>query len=114
MYDAGDYIQVGESLSSRRAWIEIVAQMVENGATVKSLSSRRAWIEIGTTDIDMPASCRSPHGERGLKYIVISYGLFHVKSLSSRRAWIEMLSELFDTIMSRSRSPHGERGLKSL
>ena len=33
---------------------------------------------------------RSPYGERGLKYTVISYGLFHVKSLSLRRAWIEI------------------------
>ena len=55
-----------------------------------SLSSRRAWIEMNSI-----FATNSRH-----------------RSLSSRRAWIEILSELFDTIMSR-RSPHGERGLKS-
>ena len=80
----------GRSLSSRRAWIEI-GQVPAFEETAQSLSSRRAWIEIPTCATSSPAcSCRSPHGERGLKFI-------HMCG-----------AERVD-----GRSPHGERGLKS-
>ena len=57
-----------QSLSARRAWIEIIDYIIDyvNDA---SLSARRAWIEILTDDV-------STGGK--------------IKSLSARRAWIEM------------------------
>ena len=57
-----------------------------------SLSSWRAWIEIGWRGAIMfNRGSRSPHGERGLKYV--------------RRVEV-VLRQI-------RRSPHGERGLKS-
>ena len=56
----------------------------------KSLSSRRAWIEISLLLISSVfITCRSPHGERGLKF----------------------LNNAIFAVVYR-RSPHGERGLK--
>ena len=68
---AGDLeVHVGlESLSSRRAWIEIAGD-TEARLPAWSLSSRRAWIEI--SESCAPESIwmsRSPHGERGLKFL---------------------------------------------
>ena len=61
------------SLSSWRAWIEI-AQRDALTTVPESLSSWRAWIEI---TVGLPwearAARRSPHGERGLKYLLASY-----------------------------------------
>ena len=120
------------SLSSRRAWIEML-QCNSAAISALSLSSRRAWIEISrrwngfattrvallTESVDRNFTCQS-----GIKNIP--------RSLSSRRAWIEitsvfsrrkispvaLLTESVDrnkmTILpcrlSCSRSPHGERG----
>ncbi len=104
----------------------------------ESLSSRRAWIEILIikTCVTPSITCRSPHGERGLKSrLVIGQRVQGKASLSSRRAWIEMeeaLKEAYkitESLSSRrawiemliyryvaksiyGRSPHGERGLK--
>ena len=57
---------------------------------------------------------RSPHGERGLKYIGNQWEGVEAKSLPPRGAWIEI--EKFGKKSSEisSRSPHGERGLKYL
>ena len=86
-----DYIH--SSLSSRRAWIEIpsivtfcaiygVALLTESvdwncfscldsSRSHMSLSSRRAWIEIYCWFwFWKKCWCRSPHGERGLKYLL--------------------------------------------
>ena len=60
-------IIVVESLSARRAWIEIIDDF-EPSSTRKSLSARRAWIEI---------KCRC-------------LPAYTQTSLSARRAWIEM------------------------
>ena len=79
------------SLSSWRAWIEIVLQL-GFAMLLPSLSSWRAWIEISSTPSALlPTLRRSPHGERGLK----SRGIGLI---------------LYDAFC---RSPHGERGLKS-
>ena len=54
-----------ESLSARRAWIEIVndSKLDDN---IRSLSARRAWIEINLQClIDTISQRRSPQGERG-------------------------------------------------
>ena len=82
-----------------------------------------------------PATCRSPHGERGLKYDSHGAAQDHRRSLSSWRAWIEIagssafapykgslsswrawIEDTIKMIFERriSRSPHGERGLKSV
>ena len=56
----------------RGAWIEIAAVRCFSAATV-SLPVRGAWIEIGM--YQTPAwrkECRSPCGERGLKYFRFS------------------------------------------
>ncbi len=56
------------SLPVRGAWIEIL-RVVGQSAKVVSLPVRGAWIEIfWTTPTLTPAPCRSPCGERGLKY----------------------------------------------
>ena len=56
-----------------------------------SLPARGAWIEIPTqTEKQSCPTCRSPHGERGLKYFTTPE----------------------DEESEDSRSPHGERGLK--
>ena len=57
------------SLPARGAWIEIISRRPQRHAPHMSLPARGAWIEIltrsGTTSVHL---CRSPHGERGLKY----------------------------------------------
>ncbi len=89
--DWGDIMR-SESLSSRRAWIEMQSLTRQLSAN-ESLSSRRAWIEISASGLKSDESaCRSPHGERGLKFNGV----------------IEKVKPTF------GRSPHGERGLKSL
>ena len=40
--------------------------------------------------VNTPSVCRSPYGERGLKWVVGRVALGLDESLSLRRAWIEM------------------------
>ena len=55
-----------ESLSARRAWIEITAQTARNTSIAGSLSARRAWIEIAVMRQNPGKHYgRSPQGERG-------------------------------------------------
>ena len=63
-------IVVMQSLSARRAWIEMICHK-SAGISCMSLSARRAWIEISTV-------------------IVIFFK--RNTSLSARRAWIEIFS----------------------
>ena len=89
--DLAGHRRTERSLSSRRAWIEIVRRYSACRPR-RSLSSRRAWIEIQAASAQVTAVAgRSPHGERGLKY------------------WTKASSP-----KSLGRSPHGERGLKWL
>ena len=78
-----------QSLSARRAWIEISFWYSSRIIMLVSLSARRAWIEISTSPFSM---------------LVIGM------SLSARRAWIEI--QRFSGLQWRSagRSPQGERG----
>ena len=56
---------------------------------------------------------RSPHGERGLKYLQAVPVRFADKtSLPSRGAWIEIHEIYLPGYQPHRRSPHGERGLK--
>ena len=101
------------SLPTRGAWIEISPVLYASCAPVGSLPTRGAWIEIRLT---MPtlslACCRSPHGERGLKYVEFVKQIVHVRSLPTRGAWIEIVGNGTKATGLTGRSPHGERGLK--
>ena len=125
-----------QSLSSRRAWIEIqnclfffgfpkVALLTESVdwnknsgcqlcEPIKSLSSRRAWIEI---DLELPIKARNEKVAlltESVDWNISDYWIVnnHQQSLSSRRAWIEISSNPLGGVTTSSRSPHGERGLK--
>ena len=100
-----------KSLSSWRAWIEILIAAI-CAALVESLSSWRAWIEIIDYRLTFGSNGRSPHGERGLKYLDRQRGYSALRSLSSWRAWIEMHDFTGSQPDRMRRSPHGERGLK--
>ena len=79
------------SLSSWRAWIEITRLIPPAHYRSWSLSSWRAWIEMaGIANNDGTITGRSPHGERGLKYIRYAVWFCAHMSLSSWRAWIEI------------------------
>ena len=80
----------------------------------QSLSLRRAWIEICRSVTSWSRRiCRSPYGERGLKLRTNHEYHHRESSLSLRRAWIEIASSSTRRIRYRpSRSPYGERGLK--
>ena len=94
-----------------------------------------SWLASQKADKNVQLHCRSPHGERGLKFGELAgaggrsgrsphgeRGLkYHSglcdrhcksKSLSSWRAWIEIRLNVFCNAWERCRSPHGERGLK--
>ena len=124
-----------ESLSLRRAWIEIGRSFVPSFSQSWSLSLRRAWIEIANRSTNASAwTCRSPYGERGLKLREWINSNFAAMSLSLRRAWIEMNMGVKKGMVNKSlslrrawieithpldpsrgisrRSPYGERGLK--
>ena len=77
-----------ESLSARRAWIEIDFSGSAWVPEFTSLSARRAWIEIRLTDMSAAWN----------------------RSLSARRAWIEIGRALRQLQLALRRSPQGERG----
>ena len=56
---------MSESLSARRAWIEMLASRLAD-MSAASLSARRAWIEISNHQaVNYTLNRRSPQGERG-------------------------------------------------
>ena len=62
----GSRHRIVESLSARRAWIEMDWASVITAMTSQSLSARRAWIEIvHEVFANFEGFCRSPQGERG-------------------------------------------------
>ena len=99
------------SLSLRRAWIEIRTVRWQN-TDCRSLSLRRAWIEIFDGGWRGGSrGGRSPYGERGLKYRTPDRGM----AVMSRSPYGERglkfhgQSGVEDALR---RSPYGERGLK--
>ena len=62
--------------------------------------------------LDIYRGCRSPHGERGLKYFCWYHTATACRSLPTRGAWIEIFCHICYRMVTNSRSPHGERGLK--
>ena len=110
---AGDLeVHVGlESLSSRRAWIEI-GNAFCTSPPVKSLSSRRAWIEMQTRWRNRKKKeRRSPHGERGLKCSTKDTAGNGASSSPHGERGLK-LRAILRLAYRRGRSPHGERGLK--
>ena len=100
------------SLSSRRAWIEIKSALTKiYWFCCRSPHGERGLKFVGYWNICIIA-CRSPHGERGLKFCVSRCYPHDTMSLSSRRAWIEIYFKSFCVPILLGRSPHGERGLK--
>ena len=78
----------------------------------KSLPPRGAWIEIQKLEmVRLLGDCRSPHGERGLKSLLLSNIKLAQWSLPPRGAWIEII-QAKNALKKEGRSPHGERGLK--
>ena len=124
------------SLPSRGAWIEI-RQIRRFAYYRQSLPSRGAWIEIAPSAYtynhlacrsprgerglkwsqklicSLPPACRSPRGERGLKFFRATDVRAQKSSLPSRGAWIEIEMVKGARLYFGGRSPRGERGLKS-
>ena len=106
-----------QSLSARRAWIEII-QPQHGGVSPTSLSARRAWIEISRwVTSAMPAWSLSAR-RAWIEIVTESTGKSSSRtSLSARRAWIEMLTYSYldnaDCValrkesVDRNRIPHG-------
>ena len=130
---ANYHIRVRESLSARRAWIEMTSQ-VPTWFGIPSLSARRAWIEIAEprkrSDVCRVALRKeSVDRNSDVKWkIVATYDValrkesvdrniknlpeasLPSKSLSARRAWIEILPSKQCAEIAKRRSPQGERG----
>ena len=100
-----------ESLSARRAWIEIKSGLHPLIASLASLSARRAWIEIHEELWHMchrVVALRKESVDRN--HSRDRFGLGFRQSLSARRAWIEMRKWETARQMLAGRSPQGERG----
>ena len=101
-----------ESLSLRRAWIEMATS--SRAGVIRS--SRSPYGERGLKYRNYRNCagfpCRSPYGERGLKLGVTVYAVVFGVSLFLRRAWIEMSLGSSYLTASLCRSPYGECGLK--
>ena len=82
---------VCRSLPARGAWIEI-GLLYTKSNTQTSLPARGAWIEMPYNHTrQYLCHSRSPHGERGLKYMPWDMIYLPVlRSLPARGAWIEM------------------------
>ena len=101
------------SLPARGAWIEIYPLQEVFPDLLWSLPARGAWIEIHSSGVKRRTiMCRSPHGERGLKYHSPPAGGPVSRSLPARGAWIEIGGQRDTAVFIAGRSPHGERGLK--
>ena len=78
------------SLPIRGAWIEIDTECCQASAGW-SLPIRGAWIEICERPSRLVVvACRSPSGERGLKYEPGDEPADGLQSLPIRGAWIEI------------------------
>ena len=77
-----------ESLSSRRAWIEIIEYEKDNST---------GTVALLTESVDR--NCFKQDVANKL-----------ILSLSSRRAWIEIYAAGWIVVILAGRSPHGERG----
>ena len=80
------------SLSSRRAWIEMIIATAPSISSEPSLSSRRAWIEMVYQQILWAISALVALLTESVDWnsIILFLSLIMTLSLSSRRAWIEI------------------------
>ena len=101
-----------ESLPTRGAWIEIVPFLRHLPTRIWSLPTRGAWIEIQwPPTIACEIASRSPHGERGLKSLVLDH--HHVRPRRSPHGERGLKCRCnSEATYPGCRSPHGERGLK--
>ena len=85
------------SLSSRRAWIEIMVGL-QTSSPPRSLSSRRAWIEILTFHC-FPQTLHVALLTESVDWNYLQRRFLNngKSSLSSRRAWIEIKHKLWTT-----------------
>ena len=99
------------SLPVRGAWIEIRLSDLET-AISKSLPVRGAWIEIASRGaIWLQCLCRSPCGERGLKYLMRGLASTGLRRSPCGERGLKSGERSARTTADR-RSPCGERGLK--
>ena len=90
----------------------LTARTTRRGAAGRSPHGERGLKFLLSLAHNARNTCRSPHGERGLKY-ASKYGYAETYlSLPTWGAWIEMPSRGNQLHYPPSRSPHGERGLK--
>ena len=122
-----------QSLSARRAWIEIAVDSASGTLSDTSLSARRAWIEIvpvGGAGFCPRVALRKESVDRNFLLMHMLEG--SIRSLSARRAWIEIIHIFYggaqngvalrkesvdrnlhqprNIVNTSSRSPQGERG----
>ena len=84
-------IVVVESLSARRAWIEIEKVLISMYMYGMSLSARRAWIEIADYveyNYNNNVALRKESVDRNK--MPVPAWIYSKRSLSARRAWIEI------------------------
>ena len=80
----------GESLSARRAWIEIKG-VLHLDRWLASLSARRAWIEMFVQNQIIFCHSVALRKESVDRNVTVQHQLDGARSLSARRAWIEIL-----------------------
>ena len=78
---------------------------------VDSLPAWGAWIEIRQEAKAFLEKVRSPHGERGLKWVISNAGLAEVSRSPHGERGLKLTNSLEGGTRT-CRSPHGERGLK--
>ena len=84
-------VVIVQSLSARRAWIEIKSGLHPLMASLTSLSARRAWIEIlAYPDMIICTNVALRKESVDRNYIIKITVCRPAASLSARRAWIEI------------------------
>ena len=86
--------------------------LASRGYSCRSPHGERGLKFVPPNVRSFPGWRRSPHGERGLKLQRDQLLLREKPSLSSWRAWIEISGARACERGGTCRSPHGERGLK--
>ena len=79
-----------KSLSSRRAWIEMLISLSHIALKKRRSPRGERGLKCVSSLIHEKSFSRSPRGERGLKSMQQTKLQAQSKSLSSRRAWIEI------------------------
>ncbi len=103
-------IIVMQSLSARRAWIEILCCV--GFCLGAKVALRKESVDRNTNRMDSSRAAnvalRKESVDRNFNAFGVRYR--HIRSLSARRAWIEIPVSISDSALVRRRSPQGERG----